>query len=251
MRWCRERVSRVVRGSMAALVAVATVVSASAVEAGQRKHGAFTDEQIIDGFRRTVFGVEYGSSRYGRIVKKYTGPVTFRIVNKAAKDRTAAVRSFVKSLPGLVRGLQTRVVSADAKADFTVLVVDRKSYVETVRADVLGSHAGAVPGSCLVKVDLGSGGISRSVAVVVSDEGETLFRRCMTEEILQGLGPMNDDPTLMQSVFNDRTEFGKFTSFDRMIMNVLYDPRIRHGMSKTEVAEMLPAIVADVKRRVK
>ncbi len=182
-------------------------------------------------------------------MKKYSGPVTFRIVNKSAIDRTPAIRTFVRSLPGMVRGLETRVVKGDGQADFTVVVVDRKNYVETVRADVLGSHAGAAPGSCLVKVDLGSNGISRSVAVVVSDEGETLFRRCMTEEILQGLGPMNDDPTLMQSVFNDRTEFGRFTGFDRMIMNVLYDRRIRHGMSKAEIAELLPQVVADVRRR--
>ncbi|BBE72660.1 DUF2927 domain-containing protein [Oharaeibacter diazotrophicus] len=233
-----------------AVVALAPLAPATA-EAGQRRSGAYSDAQLIDGFRRTVFGVEYGSSRYGAIVKKYAGPVSFRIVNKASIDRTKAITSFVRSLPGLVRGLETRVVGEGARADFTVVVVDREAYVETVRADVLGSHAGAAPGSCIAKVDVGRSGITSSVAVVVSDEGEAMFRRCMTEEILQGLGPMNDDSSLMASVFNDRTTHAKFMPFDRAILSMLYDPRIRHGMSKSEATAILPEVLADVRRRIR
>lgn len=239
-------------GTAARGVAIAAAIGAAMVatvaEAGQRSRG-FTDEQLMDGFRRTVFGVEYGSSRYGLFVKKYTQPVTFAIENRAASDRSADVRRFVRSLPKLIRGLQTSVVADRNAARFTVIVVDRKNYVEAVRADVLGSHDGVVRGECISTVDVGSGGIRRSVAVVVADEGEGLFRRCMTEEILQGLGPMNDDPTLSQSMFNDRSTWTRMMPFDRAILSMLYDPRIRPGMSKSDVAAVLPMVVADVQRR--
>ena len=49
------------------------------------------------------------------------------------------------------------------------------------------------PGKCLVRVVSTSAGIIRSDAVIVADEGDFLFRRCTVEEVLQGLGPVNDD----------------------------------------------------------
>ncbi len=55
----RRHVIRMLRGSVVALATVAAVVTlAPTADAGQRKHGAFSDAQIIDGFRRTVFGVD-------------------------------------------------------------------------------------------------------------------------------------------------------------------------------------------------
>ena len=54
------------------------------------------------------------------------------------------------------------------------------------------------PGRCVVRVVSGPGGIARADAVIVADEGETLFRRCLIEEVLQGLGPLNDDARLKQ-----------------------------------------------------
>lgn len=92
-----------------------------------------------------------------------------------------------------------------------------------------------------------SSGISQSAAVIVSDEGDFLFRRCMVEEILQGLGPMNDDSSLSHSVFNDKSRHSRFTSFDRMLLNMLYDPRIKPGMRPDEVRPMLPSIVRTVR----
>jgi hypothetical protein len=100
-----------------------------------------------------------------------------------------------------------------------------------------------------VRVVSGRGGIKRSDAVIVADEGEFLFRRCLVEEVLQGLGPANDDATLSHSVFNDRSVHSTFTSFDRFILNMLYDPRVRPGMRKAEANSVLPAVLADIRAR--
>ncbi len=93
-------------------------------------------------------------------------------------------------------------------------------------------------------------GIKRSAAVIVSDEGEFLFHRCLVEEVLQGLGPMNDDDTLIHSVFNDRSHHSRFTAFDQILLNMLYDPRIKPGMSTTQLQNILPLVARDARRRV-
>ena len=93
-------------------------------------------------------------------------------------------------------------------------------------------------------------GISRSDAVIVSDEGESLFRRCMTEEILQGLGPLNDDRSLSLSMFNDTSHFTNFRRFDRYILNMLYDPRVQNGASKKATQPVLASAYRRARLRI-
>lgn len=211
----------------------------------------FSDDELMDGFRKTVFGVEYGSMTAGSSVKKFEGPVRLRVVNVADKDRQRDIAGFVSRLPRLVKGLDIRMARSGENPNFTVYVVDRADYVGVVQSDVLEGTHGAAPGQCLVRVYPGSLGIVHSTAVIVSDEGDSLFRRCMVEEILQGLGPMNDNAALYASVFNDRSRHDRFMPFDRAVVSMLYDRRIRPGMSSSQVGMLLPSVLADVRRSVR
>ena len=71
------------------------------------------------------------------------------------------------------------------------------------------------------------------------------------EEILQGLGPVNDNPSLVHSVFNDTSKHARFTKHDQYILNMLYDDRIKAGMNQREVGEVLPEVIRDARRRVR
>lgn len=79
--------------------------------------------------------------------------------------------------------------------------------------------------------------------VIVSDAGETIFKRCLVEEILQGLGPLADKGRADFSIFNTKSQYRTFTRHDQVIMNCLYDKRIKPGMSKAEVAKVMPNVV--------
>jgi hypothetical protein len=98
---------------------------------------------------------------------------------------------------------------------------------------------------CLVGVSTLAGRIKRSTAVIVADD-DFLFARCLVEEVLQGLGPMNDDESLARSVFNDTSRHAHFTDFDEALMNVLYHPLIRPGMRGSEVHKALPKVLHDL-----
>lgn len=210
---------------------------------------AFTDAELIDGFSRTVFGSEYGKWGWqARMVKKFTQPVRFFVDDRSAARRGDEIRAFIRSLPGAIGGLQASVVDRPGEANFRVLVLDRPDYQRVVTREVYGRAASSfAPGKCLVRVISGSSGITRSDAVIVADEGDFLFRRCMVEEVLQGLGPVNDDKSLGESVFNDRSRHAHFTDFDRMLLNMLYHPRIRAGMGKVEAVRILPQILAELR----
>ncbi|MFD1695341.1 DUF2927 domain-containing protein [Roseibium aestuarii] len=210
----------------------------------------FTTEELIDGFNKTVFGLEYRSWSWRPYqVKKYTRPVRFYVHNPARIDRRPTVQAFLRQLESKISGIEVELAESPESANFEIFVVDRADYLTTVREQVYRKASADAPGRCLVRVVSGRDGIKRSTSVIVSDEGEFIFRRCMVEETLQGLGPMNDDTSLTHSVFNDESRHNRFTAFDRLLLNMLYDPRIRPGMSRKDTDALLPLILRDLRAR--
>lgn len=233
------------------LVLISFFIMAFAATFPTRASGdAFTTTEILTGFEKTVFGLEYRSWSWRPYrVKKFTVPVRFYIHNLSQRDRTKIVKRFVSEIDRRVKGLTASVVNSASDANFQVYVVDRKQYEPVVRADIYNNPKAKVPGRCLVRVVSGRNGIKGSAAVIVSDEGEFLFRRCLVEEILQGLGPMNDHEDLDHSVFNDSSHHSRFTVFDQIILNMLYDPRIKPGMSARQTSSVLPLVARDARRQ--
>lgn len=213
---------------------------------------AATDAEVINGFNLTVFGAEYSPFGYqSNYIRKFKGPVRFYIHNMSRRNRERKVASFILSLNRSVDGLRTEIVKRPEQANFHVYVVDRKDYIVTVRQKVYRQPTADTPGKCLVRSVFSRSGITRSDAVIVSDEGESLFDRCMAEEILQGLGPLNENTSLRESMFNDRSRHTRFTRFDRLILNMLYDKRIDNGATRENVQRLLPTVLRDAKRRVR
>ncbi|MGX1096686.1 DUF2927 domain-containing protein [Amorphus sp. MBR-141] len=207
--------------------------------------GSPTPERLRDGFFKVVFGLEYGRGHGdSQRVKKFSDPVRFHIINLGQPDRSATVKEFVAALPEKVGGIRSRLVNDPQSANFRIFLVERHDFAQTVARE-LRADAVAMNARCLVGVRTRNGRILSSTAVIVVDD-PYLFQRCMVEEILQGLGPMNDNATLTDSVFNDSSRHTDFTSFDLGLMRMLYHPAIRPGMTGSEVHQLLPQVFVDL-----
>jgi Protein of unknown function (DUF2927) len=68
---------------------------------------------------------------------------------------------------------------------------------------------------------------------------------------LQSLGPINDTSTVPWTMFNDNVSMGYFDVYDQYLLNLLYDPRIKAGMTVQEVKALLPEVITDVRIWVK
>ncbi|MEM7190195.1 MAG: DUF2927 domain-containing protein, partial [Pseudomonadota bacterium] len=75
------------------------------------------------------------------------------------------------------------------------------------------------------------------------------LRDCLHEELAQAIGPLNDLYRLPDSVFNDDNVHTVLTGFDMLILRATYDPELRNGMTKDEVASVLPGILARLNPR--
>ena len=89
--------------------------------------------------------------------------------------------------------------------------------------------------------------IEHSDVILTVDNGDFIFLDCAYEELLQSLGPINDTSSVPWTMFNDNVSMGFFDVYDQYILNILYDPRIKAGMTVAEVREVLPDVLTDVR----
>ena len=65
--------------------------------------------------------------------------------------------------------------------------------------------------------------------------------------MLQGLGLINDDASVPWTMFNDDVQMGFFDVYDQYLANILYDARVRPGMTQSEVDNLLPELLPTVR----
>ena len=87
---------------------------------------------------------------------------------------------------------------------------------------------------------------SRVSIFIPNDASPQEVRDCLHEELAQALGPLNDLYRLPDSVFNDDNVHTVLTGFDMTILRAYYDPALRSGMTRGQVANALPGILARI-----
>ncbi|WP_171174192.1 DUF2927 domain-containing protein [Ruegeria sp. HKCCD8929] len=75
------------------------------------------------------------------------------------------------------------------------------------------------------------------------------IRDCLHEELAQAIGPLNDLYRLPDSVFNDDNVHTVLTGFDMLVLRATYSPEIRNGMTRAQVAAVLPGLLSRLNPR--
>ena len=87
---------------------------------------------------------------------------------------------------------------------------------------------------------------SKALAVVRSEHPDLLRQSCFHEEMAQGMGLANDSPRARPSVFNDDEEFALLTTHDELLLRILYDRRLRPGMTPEQARPIVERIVDEL-----
>jgi hypothetical protein len=83
-----------------------------------------------------------------------------------------------------------------------------------------------------------------AIVLVKAEHGARMRESCVEEEMAQAMGLANDSRTARPSIFNDDEEFARLTRHDEILLRMLYDPRLRPGMTRAEALPYLPTIAA-------
>lgn len=87
---------------------------------------------------------------------------------------------------------------------------------------------------------------AQAVALIRAELPPRLRRSCVHEEMAQGMGLANDSPRARPSVFNDDEEFAYLTRHDELLLKILYDPRLRPGMTEAEARPIVMQIATEL-----
>jgi hypothetical protein len=236
---------------------VATVAPAMAqtrqIEKGkatQRTH--FTDAQIADGFFKTAFGAELRLAGQSNRIRKYVVPIRIAIENRAKPDRRAAIEAVVADIKAHIKGIDIALAGKGEKPNVEIHLVAKRNlvkgfgqyfgrqYVRDIRKKLEPECLSGFRKDAKFQ-------IIHSDVLIAADTSTFIFYDCIYEELLQSLGPINDTSTNSNTMFNDDIQRGFFDIFDQYILNILYDPRIRPGMTAAQVRALLPRVMPDVR----
>jgi DUF2927 family protein len=235
--------------SMALPAAAAEIPAVASRQRTEKK--IFTDSEITDGFFKTAFGAEYQLA--GRVdrIRKYDAPVrVFADGNRL--DRKAQLAGIVADIAARVQHLDIAMAETSDSANIVVKLVRDRDLYRTISTFYGSERAREIRSSldpqCLSGFRKNEKfEIEHSDVILTVDNGDFIFFDCGYEELLQSLGPINDTSSVPWTMFNDNVSMGFFDVYDQYILNVLYDPRVRPGMTVAEVKAVLPEVLADVR----
>lgn len=235
-------------------------------EDGGGEDTPFSPDILARNFEQIVFFNEYGGNFSGRggasPLRRWTDPVRMQVIfgrsvppSQRKKD-TDAVNRYARRLARATG----HPISAVGQPNFLVIVAS-----EDDRAETLAEAAARVPGVtaaslralrdirrdtyCAVAAYAAgpqANIYTAAVAVIRAENPDLLRLSCIHEELAQGLGLANDSPAARPSIFNDDDEFALLTRHDELLLQMLYDPRLRPGMSAREAAPITRIIAREV-----
>lgn len=230
----------------------------------------FTDDDLVRDFVRIALYDEYTDVN-GRFVhmeqpallRRWEKPVRVTVMTgssesaeDAARDRSN-VAAFVSRL-ALLTGRDV-AMAHDADPNFVVLFMtdsERLAFAKELPklypgfAPAVLTAMRSVQDFCITYSFWDKANPSTYSAVIIQIPAEhPPFTKlsCVQEEMAQAMGLPNDSPDARPSLFNDNKEFALLTKHDAILLRMLYDPRLRPGMTAAEALPLLPAIAADAR----
>jgi Protein of unknown function (DUF2927) len=209
----------------------------------------FTNDEIREGFFKIAFGAELQLDKPAERVRKFDEPIRIFVVSHGAPDRRPEIAAIVGDIRSHVKHLDVAITNDRRAANFVVRLVADRNLDRTIRSLYGNDRAKQIQQSLSPQCLSGIGKderyrIRRAEVILPVDAGDFTFYDCAYEELLQALGAINDDRSVPWTMFNDEVQMGFFDVYDQYLLNILYDPRIRAGMTKDEVTALLPEVLS-------
>ena len=230
----------------------------------------YTIDDLVRDFERVALYDEYVDvgGRFVRsetpaLLRRWAQPVRVGVMTSgsvapeaAARDRgnVAAFTSRLARLTG-----QDMALSQDDQVNFLVLFMnsaEREAFADQVSARYPTFAPAVVNALRDTPLDTfcttyafgepGDTSVYSAVMILIRAEHPPLTRlSCVHEEMAQAMGLPNDSPDARPSLFSDSLEFALLTEHDEILLRMLYDPRLRPGMTSAEARPLLPLIARD------
>jgi hypothetical protein len=211
------------------------LLGAAAPAAGQAKVRWPGPEILARQFERIAFSSEFGGEyRAGRLIR-WQGPIRVRIAGHFPDRFRIEVERQLSELRQN-SGLAIDIVEAAGEAQPAQMTIE----FSTSRGGT--SFDPEAPCRTLIWE---TGYVIRRVQIYITPYPDELRRHCIAEELTQALGLADDSRLVRDSIFNDASARQRIAPWDALMVRILYDPRLRPGMHKTEAMPIVRRIIAE------
>jgi Protein of unknown function (DUF2927) len=212
----------------------------------------FTTRELTRGFLALAFGSDLRLGARPKGVRRFDRTITAFVSSDASVDRKAAMERIIAEYGEVTPNLKISLAADEDDADLAIHLIDEARFkdalVEAFGAAVAEAFVRRTDPQCMTSVkSRGDGVILRSVSFVIADQGGKVFLDCAYHEMLHALGLSNHDQSNPWTTLNQRRMVGYLSVYDRKLLTLLYDPRIRPGMTRSEVRRILPEPIRDAR----
>ena len=209
----------------------------------------FTASELKRGFLALAFGSDLRIGARPLGIRRFDHPIRARIVGGGTVDRAMAMSRVISDYAREVPDLQLGETSA-ADADVELRLIDEKDFQSALQlafgAKVAKAFVARTDPQCMTSVkSTADGAIVRSVSFIIVDKGDDVFFDCAYHELLHAFGLSNHDQRNPWTTLNQKRMVGYLTIYDRSLLTMLYDGRIKPGMTARQVRTLLPGLIAE------
>ncbi|WGR62704.1 DUF2927 domain-containing protein (plasmid) [Paracoccus ferrooxidans] len=230
---------------------------------------ALTPEKLTDTFIEVALYDEYVREG-GKLVsrptpaplRRWQQPVLLRLEfgDSVAPDQRARDRAEIAGFAARLARISGHPVAVTGGAGNVAVLILNEDERRAIGPRLAALVPGIPPGDIVALRDLApqnyctvfaySNGNSpvyaQAVALIRAELPPRLRRSCIHEELAQGMGLANDSPRARPSIFNDNEEFAYLTRHDELLLQILYDARLRPGMTEAEARPIVLQIAREL-----
>ena len=189
-------------------------------------------QEEIDYFTEIALGAEFGDEV--PVIKKWTNDIRIKINGEPTDFDLQTINNIISDLNKLIIGIKIKQV--DKKENLTITFAPESNFI-TIDPNYVPTNYGFF--WALWHDDyfvIYAASLLISSADITQQERSHLIR----EELTQSLGLMNDSNKYNDSIFyQEWTDLTEFSEIDRAVIKLLYHKKIKPGMSKDQILNIL------------
>lgn len=220
-----------------------------------------TDDDYVRNFRTVAFYREFDPDKVEQVLTRWEGPLRVALVGDVNDRYTEYARLHLADLAALT-GLP---IALAPREDANVVVIlspapferaldtyrtDYRSFFTSDRAMEAVTAQMKAESTCYARVvtdEADDSVIIGAMSLIPTDQGRFVVRACIIEELTQAMGLFNDSDEIRPSIFNDSSPNMVLSEHDRILLEVLYDPHLRPGMTWQEAEPIVRQAVAELR----
>ena len=211
----------------------------------------FSAAELERGFLALAFGSDLRVGVRPRGIRRFDQPIRVAVIASGSVDRSAAMTHVIEEYARKVPNLHLNTSTGTQAPDIEVRLIDEKNFKSALRSafgfKIAKAFIARTDPQCMTSVKSSAdGAIMRAVSFIIVDKGDDVFLDCAYHELLHAFGLSNHDQRNPWTTLNQNRMVGYLSVYDRALLTLLYDPRIRPGMTAKQALAVLPRVIQDL-----